>query len=281
VHFEFSGIASNYVGALTNIEAKKIVSCRGTAEKVKILTEPGRAGKLKNVFSGVDKIHCVSENMSETIRSLVNECSKIFVNRPSINPFFFQPAAVADKSFITVLSIGRFTFQKGFVFGLIAFKKLLDSGIQARWLIVGDGPLHEELIYHRAVLKLEEQVSFLGRKNAKQIKQLYSEADIFFLPSVYEGIANVVLEAMSMQLPVLSTKSGGMEEVIRHKENGLLVNVYDTNEMFIQLNELCVDKALRIQLGINARKTVLNDFTIERQIAKFETVYAELLKNSN
>ena len=106
------------------------------------------------------------------------------------------------------------------------------------------------------------------------------QADVYFLPSVYEGIANVVLEAMSMQLPVVCTKSGGMEEVIVNEEDGFLAGINDYHSLADYMLTLCTNEARSEQTGIKARKKINNKFKIETQIDKFEQVYTQLLDNS-
>lgn len=278
VHFEFSGLAVSYLGALGQLDPKLVVSCRGTAEKVKPVTEPNRKDQLKKLFSAVDAIHCVSADMASTIQPYCSQPGKIFVNRPSIDPNVFKRDTPYQPSAnnIELLSIGRFTFQKGYLIGLMAMRKLKMQGVKFTWKIVGDGPLKEEILYHIHALQLNDCVELLGKKNRDDILQLYNSVDAFVLPSVYEGIANVCLEAMSMELPVLSTKSGGMEEVIIHKENGLLCEVYDVDSIAENIAWLSANRHMLKALGLQARKTVLEGFTIARQVDVFEEEYFKM-----
>ena len=107
---------------------------------------------------------------------------------------------------------------------------------------------------------------------------LLEEADMYFLPSVYEGIANVVLEAMSMQLPVVCTTSGGMEEVITHGKNGLLSPVYDAESLADNLALLVKNDELRQSLGVAARQRIVEQFDIQTQVTRFETVYTKIIQ---
>ena len=183
------------------------------------------------------------------------------------------------KVFFNILSIGRFTFQKGYLLGLMAAKELKDKGVKFLWQIVGDGPQKEEIQYYIHSLGLKDVVELLGKKNRDEILALYNSADVFFLPSVYEGIANVCLEAMAMELPVVATKSGGMEEVIVHDVDGLLVELYDPTDMANELFRISRDQAKRQLMGQKARQKVLDQFTIERQANEFETEYYRLINN--
>ncbi|MCY7421116.1 MAG: glycosyltransferase family 4 protein [Chitinophagaceae bacterium] len=280
IHFEFSALAIVYTDVIEKLKAVTIVSCRGTAEKVKPLTMPDRKAQLKQVFSSVDSIHCVSADMAATILPCCDRPEKIFINRPSIDVSYFnRTRPYQSGTVLTILSVGRFTFQKGYLTGLLAVKKLKEAGIVFKWLIVGDGPQKEEVIFHIHTLGLENEVTLLGKKNKDEMIGLYNTADLFLLSSVYEGIANVVLEAMAMELPVVSTKSGGLNEVIEHEQDGMLAGVYDHDEIAQYLIFLANNFERRKTMGEKARQKVLNKFTIDRQINEFETTYLQLVNS--
>ncbi len=279
IHFEFSALAIVYTEVIKKLKAVTVVSCRGTAEKVKPLTMPERKSQLREVFKNVDSIHCVSADMASTILPYCDKPEKIFINRPSIDvAWFTRSKPYQPNTSLTILSVGRFTFQKGYLTGLLAIKKLKDEGINFTWLIVGDGPQKEEVIFHIHTLQLENEVKLLGKKNKVEMLGLYNNADLFLLSSVYEGIANVVLEAMSMQLPVVATKSGGLNEVIDHEEDGMLAEVYDHEEIARHLMLLANNFEKRKTMGENARNKILNQFTLNRQISQFEDTYHALMQ---
>ncbi len=282
IHFEFSGLAVSYMNSLAKLTSNTVVSCRGTAEKVKAITEKGRADSLKNLFDKVNAIHCVSFDMAKTIRSYCNHPEKIFINRPSIDVDVFKRTKpyTNPASTIQILSIGRFTFQKGYLIGLLAINELKKSGLDFSWKIVGDGPNIEEVLYHIHALGLSSHVELLGKKNRDEILALYNKVDIYFLPSVYEGIANVCLEAMAMELPVVATKSGGMEEVIENEMDGMLVSTYDHHQMAEQLHILAHNFEKRKALGQLARKKVTDQFTITQQVNVFEEQYNALVNRN-
>lgn len=279
IHFEFSGLGLQYLNTIKNTAGKKVVSCRGSGEKVKLLTDNSRKEKIPVLFDYVDAIHCVSDDMRKTVLPYCKQPSKIFVNYPSINAGTFKRSTVyKHHTPLQILSIGRLTFQKGYLTGLLAVKLLKNAGINFTWVIAGDGPQKEEIIFHIHQLGLQNQVTLAGTQTRQQVLNLYNNCDLFFLPSVYEGIANVALEAMSMEVPVVSTKSGGMDEVITHGVSGMLADVYDSAGMAQSLQQLANDEKLCRAIGQSARKTILNTFILEKQIEKFETVYNSLLQ---
>ncbi|QEC69095.1 glycosyltransferase family 4 protein [Panacibacter ginsenosidivorans] len=278
IHFEFSGIGVDYLYEIRKVTCKKVVSCRGSAEKVKLLIHKDRKENFRALLDEVDAVHCVSEDMRRTILPYCNKPEKIFINYPSINTAFFSKQHLSQKKtdIVTILSVGRFTFQKGFGTGLQAIHLLKESGVDFKWMIVGSGPEYEQILYQVHHFKLQDHVQLLGARSSAEVKDLMVQADIYFLPSVYEGIANVALEAMSMELPVVATRSGGMEEVIVPAENGLLADVYDHIGLADHLLLLLKDAGLRKQLGSNARKTIEQRFTLDIQTEKYIAVYSKL-----
>ncbi len=278
VHFEYSGIAASSLNILPSLQAKLVVSCRGSAEKVKPLTEPERIDKLKQVFALVNGIHCVSEDMKQTIAPYCTDISKAFVNRPAIDASFFTPPEKrVDNNMVNILTIGRFTFQKGYLLGLMAIKILVNKGCPFVWNIIGDGPQMEELVFHIHTLQLRDHVKLLGKKNKNEVNELLATSDIFFLSSVYEGIPNVVLEAMAMELPVVTTKCGGVDEVIDHAKDGFIAGLYDVETLALLLEQLIGNKELRIQIGKQARKKILDEYTLQRQVDVFQKEYRHIL----
>lgn len=274
VHFEFSGIAVGFLDLLPQIKAKTVMSCRGSAEKVKLLTEPERQANFTKTIELINAVHCVSNDMKQTILPYCNNLDKVFVNRPAIDASFFKPKKnniITNE--ITILSIGRFTFQKGYIFGLLAIKKLVDKGYNIVWNIIGDGTQLEEIIFHIHTLQLQKHILLLGKKNKDEVNAHMQEANIFLLTSVYEGIPNVVLEAMAMELPVVTTKSGGVDEVIETGIDGFIAPLYDIETIANQLEYLMANPEKANHMGKAAREKILQSYTLQRQLNIFQEAY--------
>jgi colanic acid/amylovoran biosynthesis glycosyltransferase len=281
LHFEFSGIGIFYLDELDKLKGKKVVSCRGSAEKVKLLIYTERQQKFRLLLDKVDAVHCVSNDMAQTISPYCTNEKKVFVNRPSIDvDFFKRTSEKKTNGYKIILSVGRMTFQKGYGNGLFAMRRLKQSSVFFNWIIVGHGNTEEELVFKTHQLGLTEEVVFAGSKSRTEVKSLMEQADIFFLPSVYEGIANVVLEAMSMEIPVVATDSGGMREVITHGVDGYIASVHDYETQAGFLLTLCNDIDKAALMGRRARKKIIESFTIQKQIDGYEQVYGSLIKNT-
>jgi colanic acid/amylovoran biosynthesis glycosyltransferase len=280
IHFEFSGIAVAYRDVFDLLRpAKLVVSCRGAAEQILPLSDPDRARGLESVLAAVDLIHCVSDDMRRTVESYGASPDKILVNRPAVPVADF--AALADRRVphdgpLRVLSIGRLHWKKGFDDSLRAVAAMEARGHRVEYRIAGEGPEREKLTFLAHQLGLNRQLTLLGVQRQEEILDQLAWADVLLLPSLSEGISNAVLEAMAAGLPVVATRSGGMDEVIEPGRDGFLVDVGDVEAMVARLSDLADDPDLRIRLGREASARAWAEFDLSRQISNFVRAYGAL-----
>lgn len=279
VHFEFSGIAVAYADALPLLRpARLVVSCRGASEQIAPLVIPGRRVRLAGVLQSFDKIHCVTNDIANTIASFGNFDDRIFVNRPAVAADQFSHGRVsADRYPFRIVSVGRLHWKKSLETLLQAGALLRQAGLPFLVEVAGSGPEEEKLRYLANLLGLDDHVSFLGPKEPASIRDLLSGADVFVLCSISEGLSNAVLEAMATGVPVVSTAVGGMDEVICDDVNGLLVPPLDPASLAVALRRLAADDELRARLGQAARTTVVEFFDLSRQAQEFAVEYRRLL----
>ena len=177
---------------------------------------------------------------------------------------FRQPAPIGKPA--RILTIGRLVEKKGMIYLLEAVYLLLKRGVPVQLHIVGKGTEEARLKHYCRQFGLEQTVVFMGWQNPDQIKDLYVHSDVFVLPSVValngdrDGIPNVVLEAMSVGVPVVSTPVSGIPEVIQNGFNGLLVTERDSEQLADAISTLVSDMQLRNALVENAYKTVQEKF---------------------
>jgi len=178
--------------------------------------------------------------------------------------------AICKKKII--LNVGRLVPEKGQKYLIEAFSKL-DNNKDWKLLIFGDGPLRNELINQIKKLNLENQVELMG--SVKNIDKWLAKASIFVFPSISEGFPNALAEAMVSGLPVVSFDcNAGPREIIVDGVNGILVPAGNINQMTIEVNQLIINKNLRIKLGQNASKIKVN-----LDINVIATQYLNFLKN--
>lgn len=171
-----------------------------------------------------------------------------------------------------LLSVGRFCEKKGFPYLIRACHILKERGWRFSCAIVGWGALREQLERLIAELNLASQVSLLAEMTHDRLVGMYREADIFVLPSILaqdgdrDGIPNVLIEAMAMRLPVVSTDVSGIPELVDHMQNGLLVPEKDVTALASAMEILLSRPELRARFGENGRSKVMRQFTLERNI---------------
>lgn len=280
VHFEFSGIAVTYLDALDELRrgSRLAVSCRGAAEQIEPLKDPRRGAALAEVFSKMDLIHCVSDDMRRTVEQLGAPPDRILVNRPAVPVADFSPLRRNSPLGLPlrVLSIGRLHWKKGLDDGLRAVAGLRDLGIEVRYRIAGEGAEREKLTFLIDQLGLGDSAELLGTCAEARVRSELAEADVVLLPSLSEGISNSVLEAMAAGRPVITTDCGGMTEVVDHRRNGLVVPVGDVAAMTEHLAALASDPALWSRLASSAAATADEQLDVGRQVQRFVDAYCSL-----
>lgn len=278
VHFEFSGIAVSYLDRIPALTDSSIlaVSCRGAAEQIDPLENPTRQRQLAEVFDAATLIHCVSDDIRTTVEGYGAAPERILVNRPAVPVAQFAPLRRAVRSNdepLRVLSIGRLHWKKGFDDGLRAMAGLRRRGVDVVYRIAGEGAERSKLEFMIHEMDLVDSVELLGSCDQQRVRDLLVWADVLLLPSLSEGISNAVLEAMAAGVPVLSTRCGGMAEVVSDRATGLLVDVGDVTAMSDQLAELAAEPDLRSRLAAAAASHADAELDISRQVERFLDAY--------
>jgi glycosyltransferase involved in cell wall biosynthesis len=175
-----------------------------------------------------------------------------------------------------ILFAGRLAEQKRVDDLLKAIDLLQHVQPDLRAIIVGEGPLRDQLEEAAHAYSLSGRVRFLGHRD--DVPRLMTAADIVVLPSAYEGLPNVVLEAMLLQKPVVATAAPGTTEVVVDKETGLLVPVGDVMLLARAIRDLVRDPALAKRLGKNGRTRVEAQFRADTMITQVAQLYEDLAR---
>jgi glycosyltransferase involved in cell wall biosynthesis len=176
---------------------------------------------------------------------------------------------------LVVGTVGRLEEQKGTVYLLEAFARLPRDLTQARLWIVGDGPEGKELRIRAARLGVEERVCFMGVR--RDVPALMDRFDLFVLPSLWEGLPNVVIEAMAARRAVVATNVDGTPEAVGHGWTGLLVPPASPGALAQAMERLLREPALRQKFGAAGRRKAEEQFGLARMIAETQDVYREAL----
>lgn len=187
---------------------------------------------------------------------------------------------LADSDFV-IGNISSMSPRKGQDYLLRAFSLVKDKIPAACLVFVGQEEPHmkRKLKDLARKLKIEDKVYFLGLQ--KESASYYGIMDLFVLPSICEGIPLVILEAMYMGVPVISTNVGGVTEIIRDGETGMLVPAKNAEALGASILELYKDKEKRLRLAMSAGDNSLHRFKPERYLFELEKLYSEFLGSRN
>lgn len=208
---------------------------------------------------------------------------KIHIIHCGIDTELFKPEPRHTDGTPIVLSVGRLTEIKGFCYLLDACRILKDRKVAFNCLIVGDGEDKDMLLRRSAELGLGDIVKFLGSQLHDNVLKLLQEATIFVLPSIVtdeggrEGIPVALMEAMAMELPVISTRTAGIPELINDKKEGILVEHSNATELASAIEFFINDAGAREAIGKQARIKVLHEFNINSVPSQFENIFAPVV----
>jgi glycogen(starch) synthase len=183
------------------------------------------------------------------------EENRLHLIPPGVNPSLFEgpfedPFEGVGRP--RVLFVGRLAPQKG-VRALVAAAALIENP-SARVLLVGEGPEREALEREAERIGVGDRVRFLGFFAHDRLPAAMAHADLLVLPSVYEELGTVLLEAMWAGLPIVASRTGGIPDVIEDGSNGLLVPPGDPEALARAIDRLFADRALAHRLSAEARK---------------------------
>src|SRR5690606_25299839 len=210
---------------------KLVLRLRGAHINYSPIADTKLAAMYKENFPKVDGFHAVSKAIGVEAQKYGAVAARIHTIYSGLDLSSMSSPQLKPKNKVfQLISVGRPHWIKGYTYALDACKLLKDAGFDFEYTIVG-GADAIEYQYQVHDLGLEDQVHLLGQQDFETVQTLIQEADLLLLPSIEEGIANVVLEAMALGILVLSTDCGGMDEVISPDINGFLVPIRDAQAM--------------------------------------------------
>ena len=194
-----------------------------------------------------------------------------------------EPAVVktelgVDPADALVVTVGHLTAVKGHRYLLRAAAEVLKQMPGVSFVLVGDGPLRQELQSTAEALGIHERVKFLGYR--KDVERILKAADVFALSSLREGTSIAILEAMAAGTPVVATAVGGNPEVIQNGRSGLLVPAENPNSLAEAIVRVLTNPELASSLVKEARERVESEYSAEGNLARLKNLYREVLKGA-
>ncbi len=235
----------------------------------------------KLTFNWQSRAIAVSRDVAESIKKNIPVRIPVHEIQNGVNTNYFrrhveagriikQQLNIPDGSLVVGI-VAVFRFQKRLKEWLEIFAAVSIKYPNLFGIIVGDGPLKQEIIQQVETLGLKEKIMMPGLQT--DVKPWLSAMDVFMMTSVFEGLPVALLEAMSMECTILTTDAGGIKEVIRPNQDGILVAVDQWKDLTIHLELLLHDHEKRISLAQTARRRVETHFGIEKMVKELEELY--------
>lgn len=281
LHIQWAKDLENLMVLKTLFNIPVVVSLRGSHITFSPVVSKKLAASYRKNFPEVDAFHAVSKAIGMEAEKYGAPADKIHVIYSMVPKLFldaYQPLSPKTRSPIKILSVGRPHWIKGYIYGIRAIAELKKRGYMVQYQIVGMHRLDEELLFLISELGLEHDVILHKGMSQDKLMGLMQTQDVLLLSSLEEGIANVVLEAMAVGLPVISTDCGGMNEVVILRKTGFLVPVRNANAMaqaVIDFQQMPYE-SLQIQTQ-NAHDLVRKNFQEEKNLAQFLKLYQSIL----
>ena len=171
-------------------------------------------------------------------------------------------------------TITRLAGEKDLTTFLEVARRVLDVIPEAYFVIVGEGPQRDEVLADCARLNLNERVIFPGYRS--DLPQVYAALDVHLITSLTEGLPNNLLEALSMSVPTVSTRVGGIGEIVEDGANGYLLEPRDVDGLTDRVLRLLQDDVEHRRIGDAGRQTIEQRFAFSLRMEKIEAVYRDL-----
>lgn len=225
------------------------------------------------------KFRCIPVAVSNAVRDTVEELhnlKNILVIYNGINLENFKNGCKKDKKYMQLIHIGRFASYKNHELLIDTFNILCKSYTNIKLVLVGQGELLN--VIQDKVIKsgIADKVEFI--ETSDNIPELLSNSDIFVFSSKYEGFGLVIAEAMACELPIVSTKVGGVVEMVKDGINGFLVDGNDTEAFANAVAQILENSKLRKKMSRESSK-IASQFDLKNTVNEYEKLYSNLYIN--
>ena len=233
-----------------------------------------------DVYRAARTVICISNKVQQLLQEGIPDGVRSTVVYNGTDPDFFSPALAAEAGVPSqpekeILIVGNLLVGKGHELVLRAIHHLESSFPRLRCRIIGDGPDRARFEALAESLGIAQRVRFLGRRSRAEVAEAMRACSVFALPSRYEGLGCVYLEAMACGKPVIACRGQGIEEIIKHGVNGWLIPVDGPSELVQAFRALLDNPEQCARIGTAARQTIVSRLTLAHQAQQLAAIYRE------
>lgn len=233
---------------------------------------------IKKIWKSANRIIANSLGLKE-LALRTDATAQIDIIPNGIDLTQFTPSTNKNADELEILTVGRAVKRKGFPYLIMAIPDVISKSTMPFHVnIVGTGPYLQELIKLTEELGVEEYVRFRGLVAHNEIHKVYQSADVFILPSLAEGMPNVILEAMASGLPVITTDTGGTKELI--KGNGINIPMRDSKVIADAIINFINNPILKNDMSLKSRK-IAESMSWKKVAQDYFEMYKEIINKGD
>jgi glycosyltransferase involved in cell wall biosynthesis len=227
----------------------------------------------KTVIKNAETAIALNKDMKRAMQDIYNRDIVIVPNGINLSDYPDDPCLKDSATHRNgILYVGRLSPVKGVEYLIRSMKHVHDEIPDAILILIGSGKEREQLTTLSIQLGIQNYVQFIGLVSRDKVRTFMQQADIFVLPSLSEGIPNVILEAMACGLPIIASRVGGIPDLITNGKNGYLVEAKDTSDLADKIILLLSDETLRKKISDNNRLHI-KKYSWENVISELEKIY--------
>lgn len=232
---------------------------------------------LRQTIKRATKIIAVSEFVGRQARAILHVAPERIVVVYNGAEIALPRVSDRRKGKAIILYVGYIGVRKGLPYLISALPSVFRQNRDVNAVIVGDGSLRALCQSIARRLKISHRLSFTGNVTEEEKKNWYQKADLCVLPSTYDPSPIVAFEALAAGKPLVASKVGGLPEIVRDGENGLLVPPRDPSEIARAVDLILSDRKLAAKMARNALRTIEKDYSWENIARKTMNVYRSCL----
>jgi teichuronic acid biosynthesis glycosyltransferase TuaC len=230
------------------------------------------------VYRSARKLICISQKVKQLLIETMGAAAHAEVVYNGTDTTLFAPMR-DDQQFpaanLTILVVGNLLAGKGQELVIQAIARLQNLYPHLRCDFIGEGTDHARFAVLAVNVGIGDRIRFLGSRSRSEVAEAMRRCTVFALPSRYEGLGCVYLEAMACGKPVVACEGQGIGEIIRHRRNGWLIPVDGLDELTQGLRILLGDAELRTRIGEAARQTIASEFNLAHHAESLLKIYQD------
>jgi colanic acid/amylovoran biosynthesis glycosyltransferase len=278
IHVHFAGLASRTAWWIKRLFGVTY-SFTGHANDI-FCPKPDQRVTLGDLVGEASFVVAVSDFGANWLRRGFPEAAdKVYRVYNGLDLSTFRPSIPGSKP-MRLLSVGRLIEKKGFIFLVEACRILSSSGLSFTCEIVGEGPERHRLEELIRAYRLSDQVRLTGSKPQTEIVDLLARSSLFVFPAIHDStgdsdnLPTVLVEALASKLPIIATGIAGIPEIVRHNENGILIQEKDAGQLADAIRLLADNRELLEKYGQISQTIAAEKFALPNTVSQLKSLFA-------